>query len=139
MCLTWSGYPSNDDDDDDDCLNTQFFTTEFLQLKNIQSLELAKLMYQQCYSTLHQKFYASCSKLTEIYNNNTSTRIFTYFIPRIKISSVKLQFNSILFAIKVLPFEIAMDKVIAKWETAAKRYTLLHAQRQLCVVAVPLK
>ena len=71
-------------------------------------------MYQQYYSTLPQKFYASCSKLTEIYNNNTSTRIFTYFIPRIKIITVKIQFNSILFAIKVLRFEVAMDKVIAK-------------------------
>ena len=48
-------------------------------------------------------------------------------------------FNSILFAIKILRFEVRIEKVIAKWETAAKRYTLLHAQRQLCVVAVPLK
>ena len=40
---------------------------------------------------------------------------------------------------KVLRFEVLIEKVIAKEETAAERYTLLNAQRQLCVVAVPLK
>ena len=33
-------------------------------------------------------------------------------------------FNSILFAIKVLRFEVLIEKVIAKQEIAAKRYTL---------------
>ena len=56
----------------------------FLYLDDIYLLELAKFMYQLYHSKLPQKFYALCSKLTEIHNHNTrNTKLLTYFIPRI--------------------------------------------------------
>ena len=59
---------------------------------------------------------------------------------RYSIKRLSFSFNpsfNFLLPIKSLPFRIIVDKVFANKETAAKRCTLLHAQRQLCTVAVP--
>ena len=56
----------------------------FLQLKHIYLLELAKFMYQLYHSKLPQKFNASFSILNEIQNYNTrNTKALAYFISRI--------------------------------------------------------
>ena len=78
----------------------------------------------QSFSELHAKIEVS-EKVLDIF---LFWKTHLYFF--------SIQFNSTLYAIKVLRFEVLNDKVIAKY--VGNRCTLLHAQRQLCVVAVPL-
>ena len=66
-------------------ISTLYKTLNFLQLEDVYLLQLAKFIYQLYHSKLPQKFYASFNKLTEIHNHNTrNTKLFTYFILRIK-------------------------------------------------------